>query len=364
MKIPFLNLKKLHKSIKNDLEIAFARVLDSGNYINGKEVENFESEFAKYCSSKYCLGVGNGLDALSIILRSINIKKGDEVIVPANTFIATWLSISNIGAKPVPVEPLISTYNIDPKKIENAITNKTKAIVLVHLYGQPVDFDSIKLIAEKYGLKTIEDAAQAHGAKYKDLSVGSMGDAAAFSFYPGKNLGAIGDAGAICTNNKKIIKAARINSNYGSLEKYIHVEKGVNSRLDELQAAFLRVKLKHLKNWQFRRTEIANKYLQAINSKKIVLPLTIPDVNHAWHLFVIRSKNRDLIKSKLLEKGISVQIHYPTPPHLQKAYINDGFKKGTFPITELLHNEVLSLPMDPCLNNKQISYIIDAINSI
>ena len=227
-----------------------------------------------------------------------------------------------------------------------------------------MDFDSIKLIAEKYDLKIIEDAAQAHGAQYKDLLVGSMGDAAAFSFYPGKNLGAIGDAGAICSNNKKTINAARIISNYGSLEKYKHIEKGVNSRLDELQAAFLRVKLKHLKNWQLRRTEIANKYLQAINNKKIILPLTIPDVKHAWHLFVIRSKNRDLIRSKLLAKGISVQIHYPTPPHLQNAYINDGFKKGMFPITELLHKEVLSLPMDPCLNSKQICYIINSINSI
>ena len=264
MKIPFLNLKQLHKSIKNDLEIAFERVLDSGNYINGKEVERFENQFANYCSSKYCLGVGNGLDALSIILRSLNIKKGDEVIVPANTFIATWLSISNIGAIPVPVEPEISTYNINPKKIENIITKKTKAIVLVHLYGQPVDFDPIRLIAEKYDLKIVEDAAQAHGAEYKGLLVGSLGEAAAFSFYPGKNLGALGDAGAICTNNKNLIYSSRIISNYGSLEKYNHIKQGVNSRIDELQAAFLSVKLNHLKKWQIRRTEIANHYLQAI----------------------------------------------------------------------------------------------------
>jgi dTDP-4-amino-4,6-dideoxygalactose transaminase len=362
MPIHFLDLLSASQEIKDELEVAFQRVIGSGWYILGKELELFETEFANYCETQHCIGVGNGLEALHLILRAMGIGPGDEVIVPSNTFIATWLSISYTGAIPVPVEPDIRTHNIDPTRIEAAITPRTKAIIAVHLYGQPADMDAINGIASQYGLKVIEDSAQAHGARYKNRQVGSLGHAAGFSFYPGKNLGALGDGGAVTTNDDDLAEKIRIFRNYGSKNKYHNEVKGFNSRLDELQAAFLRVKLNRLDEWNDRRRNVAKRYLQKLSGiPSLVLPYVPEWADPAWHLFVVQHQQRDQLKILLSDANIETMIHYPIPPHLQHAYIELGYSKTTFPIAEQIANEVLSLPIGPHLSDSEQATIISVM---
>ncbi|MBY0272194.1 MAG: DegT/DnrJ/EryC1/StrS family aminotransferase [Alphaproteobacteria bacterium] len=360
--VPFLDLHEAYHELKSELTEAFQKVMNSGWYILGEEVSKFEEEFASFCGVNHCIGVGNGLDALHLILKAYDIGEGDEVIVPSNTFIATWLAVSYAGAKIIPVEPNEKTYNIDPQKIENAITPKTKAIIPVHLYGQPAEMDEINAIAKKYGLWVIEDAAQAHGALYKGQRTGSLGNAAGFSFYPGKNLGAFGDGGAITTNNDVLAEKIRMLRNYGSKVKYSHQMKGFNSRLDELQAAFLRVKLRYLDEWNERRTAIANHYLDGLSSSDILLPHVVKNIIPAWHLFVVRTKNREVLQSYLKSENIDSLIHYPIPPHLQQAYAEMKCPSGSFPISERIHNEVLSLPIGPHMNMIELQKIICTMN--
>ncbi|ANE55260.1 MULTISPECIES: DegT/DnrJ/EryC1/StrS family aminotransferase [Methylomonas] len=361
MNIPFLDLNPLHQELRAELQNAFERVLDSGWYILGHEVEQFEHEFADYCQADHCVGVGNGLDALHLILRAYGIGDGDEVIVPANTYIATWLAVSYAGATPVPVEPDEQTYNINPSLIESAITPRTKAIIAVHLYGQPANMNVINALATTHKLKVIEDAAQAHGAKYRGQRVGSLGDAAGFSFYPGKNLGALGDGGAITTNDTNLADKLRILRNYGSRVKYLNEVKGFNSRLDELQAAMLRVKLKKLDEWNSKRKAIAQVYLHELKNSALQLP-SVPDwANPVWHLFVVRYPLRDQLRQKLQEAGIGTMIHYPTPPHRQTAYEELGCAISVLPITERIHREVLSLPIGPHLEKHQLEETIQLI---
>lgn len=362
MNIPFSSFDLMHKEIKVDLFDKFEKILDKNWFIRGEEVENFEIEFASYCQTNYCVGCGNGLDALYLILKAMDIKEGDEVIIPSNTFIATALAVSYTGAKPILVEPDILTYNIAPELIKEAISEKTKAIIAVHLYGQPADMDVIKSIADQYNLKVIEDCAQAHGALYKGKRVGSLGDAAGFSFYPGKNLGALGDAGAVVTNDRDLAEKIKCLSNYGSDKKYHHIYKGNNTRLDEVQAGFLRVKLKYIDKWNRNRKSIAQRYLEGINNPYIYLPNMEIDRDHVWHLFVIRSKERDRLEEYLKNNGIGTNIHYPIPIHLQEAYSDLKIKKGSYPVSEEISETVLSLPMFYGLNINESDYIIDKIN--
>jgi dTDP-4-amino-4,6-dideoxygalactose transaminase len=344
--VPFLDLRALNADMRADLQAAFTRVLESGWYIQGEELAAFEREFADYCQAQHCVGVGNGLDALHLILRACDIGAGDEVIVPSNTYIASWLAVTHAGATPVPVEPDQRTYNLDPARIEAAITRRTKAIMAVHLYGQPADMDPINAIARKHGLKVIEDAAQAHGARYKGRPVGALGDAAGFSFYPVKNLGALGDGGAVTTNHPQIADKVRVLGNYGSRTKYFNEIKGHNSRLDELQAAFLRAKLPRLDAWAEHRRSIAREYLVQLAGCDLALPF-VPDwADPVWHVFVVRSPRRDALQAELRARGVGTLIHYPIPPHLQPAYGELGLGKGALPIAEAIHSEVLSLPMD------------------
>lgn len=357
--IPFLDIKQTYIELKAEIDIAVKRVMDSGWYIQGEELRKFENEFAEYCDVKYCIGVGNGLDALHLILRAMDIGTGDEVIVPSNTFIATWLAVSYSGAVPVPVEPDEGTHNIDPTRIEEAVTEKTKAIMPVHLYGQPADIDAIIGIAKKFNLKVIEDAAQAHGAKYKGKRAGGLGDAAGFSFYPGKNLGAFGDGGAVTTNDPVIAEKVRMLRNYGSKIKYTHELKGFNSRLDELQASILRVKLQHLDEWNKRRIQIAEYYNQLLKEIDVALPGIPIDFESVFHLFVIRTKNRDFIQKGLREAGIETLIHYPIPPHKQDAYA--AMNSISLPMSERLAGEVLSLPIGPYLSNDEVVYVANSI---
>ena len=349
MKVQFLDLNAQYLELKDELDAAYHRVMDSGWFILGKEVEAFESEFAEYCQVKHCIGVGNGLDALHLILRGSGIGPGDEVIVPSNTYIATWLAVTYAGATPVPVEPDERTYNIDPSRIASAITERTKAIMPVHLYGQPADMDSINEIALCYGLKVFEDAAQAHGAKYKGRKAGGLGDAAGFSFYPGKNLGAFGDGGAVTTNDDDLAEKIRILGNYGSRVKYHNEVKGFNSRLDELQAAMLRVKLSKLDEWNERRKSIAKKYLTELSTNNLLLPFIQEWADPVWHLFVVRHPHRDALQRALNDAGIGTMIHYPIPPHQQKAYVGGQFSGSSFPIASKAAREVLSLPIGPHL---------------
>jgi dTDP-4-amino-4,6-dideoxygalactose transaminase len=351
--IPFLDLYAPHRELRTELQAAFARVLDSGWYILGQEVEAFEREFAAYCEAEYCVGVGNGLEALHLILRAYGIGPGDEVIVPANTYIATWLAVSQCGATPVPVEPDDRTFNIDPSLIEAAITPRTKVILPVHLYGQPADLDPIKALAARHDLKVIEDAAQAHGARYKGRRVGGLGDAAGFSFYPGKNLGALGDGGAVVTNDAELADRVRVLRNYGSRVKYHNEVKGFNSRLDELQAALLRVKLPVLDEWNQRRRAAAARYRDRLAGCDLTLPFVPEWAEPVWHLFVVRHPRRDELQQRLQQAGIGTMIHYPVPPHLQPAYAELGYGAGAFPLTEAIHREVLSLPMGPHLTVAQ-----------
>lgn len=364
MNIPFLDLKSPHVELRNELREAFERVLDSGWYIQGGELKQFEKEFAEYCEVKHCIGVGNGLDALHLILRAYGIGRGDEVIVPSNTYIATWLAASYADATPIPVEPDVRTYNIDPGKIEAAITARTKAIIAVHLYGQPADMDAINAIAKKYNLKVIEDAAQAHGARYKGKRVGTLGDAAGFSFYPGKNLGAIGDGGAVTTNDAELAKKIRMLGNYGSQVKYNNELKGYNSRLDELQAALMRVKLKTLDRWNARRKTIATEYLSQLPGDSLLLPFVPEWADPVWHLFVVRSQQREHLQMQLTNAGVGTLIHYPIPPHQQPAYADLNYKHGDFPIAENIHQEVLSLPIGPHLNDVSVIAVIKTLKDL
>lgn len=363
MNVPFVSFKPIEEELKGELAGAFERVFDSSWYIKGKEVSNFEIEFANYCGTNYCIGVGNGLDALVLALKALDIKQGDEVIVPSNTFIATVLAITYVGAKPVFVEPDINTFNIDVSLIEAAITKQTKAIMPVHLYGQPCDMDPIIKIADKYNLYIIEDCAQAHGAKYKDKNVGTFGIVSGFSFYPGKNLGALGDAGACVTNDFLLNEKLRAFGNYGSDYKYHHIYKGVNSRLDELQAAFLSVKLEHLERMNAKRIEIANKYLELINNPNVILPSVIKEVKPVWHIFAIRSERRDELEHYLKANGIETNKHYPIPIHLQDCYKDLGFVIGDFPIAEEISRTELSLPLFYGMTEEQVQYVIDVINA-
>lgn len=364
MKVPFLDLKAPHVELHSELEDAFRRVLESGWYILGAEVEAFEGEFAAYCEAQHCVGVANGLDALHLALLALGVGPGDEVIVPSNTYIATWLAVSQCGAIPVPVEPDDATFNIDPARIEAAITGRTRAILPVHLYGQPADLDPILAIARKHGLKVLEDGAQAHGARYKGRRLGGHGDAVAWSFYPGKNLGAMGDGGAVTTNDPAIADRLRVLRNYGSRVKYVNETRGFNSRLDPLQAAFLRTKLRQLDRWNDARRNIAGHYLRALADTGLVLPV-VPDwAEPVWHLFVVRSNARDQLQQQLDRAGIGTMIHYPIPPHLQKAYQELGFAEGAFPIAERMAGQVLSLPMGPHLGDESVRHVINALREI
>lgn len=363
MKIPFVSFLPMEKELDQELRQAFERVYANSWYIEGKEDEAFEKTFAQYCGVEYCVGTGNGLDALMLALKALNIGKGDEVIVPSNTYIATALAVTYVGATLVFVEPDIRTFNIDPAKIEEKISNKTKVIMPVHLYGQPCEMDSIIATARKYDLYLIEDCAQAHGATYKGKKVGSFGNVAGFSFYPGKNLGALGDGGAIISNHKEVADKVRALGNYGSDYKYHHIYKGHNSRLDEMQAAFLRVKLRHLDRMNEERSRIANRYLTEIHNDNIILPYIIKDVVPVWHIFGIRCTKRDELVIYLKDKGIETNKHYPIPIHMQECYKDLGIKQGELPIAEEISATQLSLPMYYGMTDEQINYVIDAVNS-
>lgn len=359
--IPFLDFSVMHTELRPRLDAAYARVVDSNSLILGREVEAFEHEFATYCGARHCIGVANGLDALFITLKAMGIGQGDEVIVPSNTYIATWLAVSYAGATPVPVEPDPRTYNLDPARIEAAITSATKAIMPVHLYGQPADMDPINAVARSHGLQVIEDAAQAHGARYKGRRTGSLGNAAGFSFYPGKNLGALGDGGAVVTSDDALADKLRVLRNYGSKVKYHNEVKGFNSRLDELQAAFLREKLAVLDEWNARRSMVAARYIEGLKNTGLVLPW-VPDwAEPAWHLFVVRSQSRDSLQRALSEKGVGSMIHYPIAPHRQPAYAEMNLCEGSLPISESIHRDVLSLPMGPTMAETDIAKVLSAI---
>lgn len=363
MKVPFVTFKPLEKELDSELREAFERVYTRSWYIEGKENEAFEKAFADFCNSKFCVGVGNGLDALILALKALEIGVGDEVIIPSNTYIATALAVTYVGATPVFVEPDIDTFNIDPNKIEDAIKSKTKAVMPVHLYGQPCDMDSIIEIAKKHDLYMIEDCAQAHGATYNGKIIGSFGDVAGFSFYPGKNLGALGDAGATVTSDETLASKIRAFGNYGSDYKYHHIYKGNNSRLDELQAAFLSVKLVELPRMNEERRRIANRYLSEIHNPEVILPKVLDKCVPVWHIFGIRCKRRDEFENYLNNKGIGTNKHYPIPMHLQRCYKDLGFTKGDFPIAEEISATEISIPMYYGMTDEEIDYVIDSINS-
>ena len=363
MSVPFVSFRPMEKELDKELRAAFERVYTASWYIEGKEDEAFEKEFAEYCNAGYCVGVGNGLDALMLALKALGIKEGDEVIVPSNTYIATALAVTYVGAKPVFVEPYISTFNINPSLIEEKITDKTKAIMPVHLYGQACDMDSIMEIARKHNLKVIEDCAQAHGALYKGKKVGTFGDAAGFSFYPGKNLGALGDAGAVITNNKEVADKVRALGNYGSDYKYHHIYLGNNSRLDELQAAFLRAKLSILDKMNEERRRIANRYLAEIKNDNVVLPSFKEDYVPVWHIFGIRSDRREELEKYLNDNGVGTNKHYPIPIHLQKCYESLGMHEGDLPVAEEISSTELSIPMFYGMTDDEINQVIDTINN-
>lgn len=362
MKIPFVDFNPMHNEIKEEMNLIFNKIYDNNWFVLGKNVEKFESDFADYCKAKYAIGCGNGLDALYLILRGYDIGEGDEVIVPSNTFIATALAVSYTKAKVVLVEPDINTYNIDPKNVEKYITKKTKAIIAVHLYGRCADMKELKKISNKYNLKLIEDAAQAHGCVYEGKKVGSIGDAAGFSFYPGKNLGALGDAGAVVTNDEDLMKKIKALRNYGSSKKYQHDYQGVNSRLDELQAGFLNTKLKYLDKYNLQRQKIAKYYLENISNKDIILPNVNNVEESVWHLFVIRSNQRDELQNHLFKYNIETLIHYPTPIHMQKSYYNLNLKESDYQIAKDLSKTVLSLPIWYGMTEEELKYVVEYIN--
>ncbi len=361
--ISYLDMKYLHDTLENEILGAMKRVYDNNWFILGNELELFEQEYADYCGTKYCVGVGNGLEALTLILQGYGIGQGDEVIIPANTFIATALAVSYSGAKPVLVDADMDTYNINTSLIRDKITSKTKAIIAVHLYGRPADMNTINKIADEFGLKVIEDAAQAHGATYYGKRTGGLGHAAGFSFYPTKNLGALGDAGAITTDDEELAHRIRMLRNYGSEKKYNHEYKGHNSRLDEIQAAVLRTKLKHLDQWTRERQDIATHYINHIKNKNIILPKINSDINSVWHIFPILCSNRDLLQKRLLDMGIATAIHYPVPIHLQKAYRDLDCKENDYPWAETIASKELSLPLWQGMKEEDLDTIVDAVSA-
>lgn len=358
--IKFLDLKKINNRYREEIDSRIKNILDKGWYLQGEENENFTKNFANFCGTKFAIGVANGLDALNLIIKAYGFGNGDEIIVPANTYIATILAISENGCIPILVEPDIKTYNINPDSIEEKITSKTKAIMVVHLYGQAVQMEKIWKIAKKYNLKIIEDSAQAHGAIYQENRTGNLGDASGFSFYPGKNLGCIGDGGAVTTNDEELFNKIKAIANYGSDRKYHHIYKGVNSRLDEIQAAVLDIKLKHLDSDNNKRRKISKYYRENIKNSKIILPDTYDEKSHVWHIFAVRTKNRDEFQKYLTEKGIQTIIHYPTPPHKQGAY--KEWNNLSFPITEEIHNTILSLPISPVMTDSEIEKVVEVVN--
>ncbi len=364
MTVPFLDLGAAYRELQSEIETAVLASLRSGWYIGGQEVEALEHDFSAYSETQYCVGVANGLDALRLALRAMEIGAGDEVIVPSNTYIATWLAVSQCGAVPVPVEPLDPTYNIDPNRIEAAVTSRTKAIIPVHLYGQPADLDPILAIAHKHGLRVLEDAAQAHGARYKGRRIGGHGDVVAWSFYPTKNLGALGDAGAVTTNNSDLADRVRVLRNYGSREKYLNESLGYNSRLDPVQAAVLRVKLKVLHAWNARRAKIAARYTTELAGTGLALPTAPVWADPVWHVYVVQHPQRDALQRALTESGIETLIHYPIPPHLQRAYAHASYVRGQFPIAERMADQLLSLPMGPQLDSKSVGAVIAALKAV
>lgn len=359
--IPFLELRPAYLEMKAEIDAAVTRVLDSGWYILGPEVEAFESEWAAYCDADHAVGLANGLDALILALRALGIGQGDEVIVPSNTYIATWLAVSAVGAIPIPVEPDAATHNMDPARIEAAITSATKAILPVHLYGQPADLDPILALAKLHNLFVVEDAAQAHGAAYRGKRIGSHGDIICWSFYPGKNLGAMGDGGAITTNNADLADRIRVLRNYGSREKYINDMRGMNSRLDPVQASILRVKLARLAEWTDRRRALASVYAEGLKECGLILPTVPYWADPVWHLYVVRSTEREALQKRLGGAGITTLIHYPLPPHMQSAYADLRLAPQALPLAKQLAGEVLSLPMGPHLTLEDARAVVTAI---
>lgn len=359
MKVPFLDLRAVNAAYAEQLADAFDRVLGSGWFVQGAELEAFEAEFAAYCNVRHCVGVGSGLDAIQLLLVASGVGAGDEVIVPSNTFVATWLAVTRCGAVPVAAEPDPLTYNIDPRAIEAAITPRTVAIIPVHLYGQPADMEAINVIAKRYGLFVIEDAAQSQGARYRGRRAGSLGHAAATSFYPGKNLGALGDGGAVLCSDTAIADQVRRLRNYGSTVKYQHELLGYNSRLDEIQAAFLRAKLVDLDRSNARRSAIASLYTSRMDGEELVLPFVPEWAEPVWHLYVVRTKQRDALKDHLRRSGIDTLVHYPVPPHMQQCY--GDLPQKLLPIAESLAGEVLSLPISPVMRNEEVEYIVEQV---
>jgi len=363
MNVPFLDLAAAYHELRPEIDSAIAYVLSSGYYIGGPEVEAFEAEFATYCGASDAVGVANGLEALHLALRAMDVGPGDEVIVPSNTYIATWLAVSQCGAIPVPVEPDERTYNMDPSRIEDVIGPRTKVILPVHLYGQPANLDPILAIARKFHLRVLEDAAQAHGASYKDERIGNHGDAVAWSFYPGKNLGAMGDGGAVTTSDALLAERIRVLRNYGSRIKYVNEVRGYNSRLDPLQAAILRVKLKYLNNWNKRRTSIAASYQQGLADCGLVLPHVPSWAEPVWHLYVVQHPKRDHLQRRLAKLGIGTLVHYPIPPHLQQAYSANNFSPRGFPLADSIATNILSLPIGPHLSFEQVKFVVNAVKN-
>ena len=363
--IAFLDMKSVYAELKPELDAAYHRVMESGWYVLGKEVEAFEAEYAAFCGTKYCIGLGNGLEALELVLRGWDIGPGDEVIVPSNTYIATWLAVTAVGARVVPVEPTPAGPNIDPERLAAAITPRTKAIMPVHLYGEPADMDAIMAQARKHGLKVIEDVAQAQGSKVRGRRAGALGDAGAHSFFPTKNIGAFGDGGAVTTDDDTLADRLRALRNYGSKVKYVNIERGFNSRLDELQAAFLRVKLTHLDRWNEQRRGIAARYDDKLaDIPGLELPRAPQWAEPVWHLYVVRTERRAELIKALEQKGIGTLVHYPIPPHLQQAYADLGQGKGTYPLAEKLADTVLSLPMGPHLKPEQVDEVAAAVRKV
>ena len=363
MRVPFLDLAAATAELRAEIDAAIAGVLDRGWYVLGDEVRHFEDEWAGYVGASECIGVGNGLDALRLALLAMEVGPGDEVIVPANTYIATWLAVSDVGATPVPVEPVETTSNIDPERVRAAITPRTRCLLPVHLYGQPADMPALEAIAAEHGLWLLDDAAQAHGASVDDRRVGAFGHATAWSFYPGKNLGALGDGGAVTTNDPTLAERIRLLRNYGSRQKYHNDVRGLNSRLDEVQAAVLRVKLRHLDEWNCRRMRVAEQLVKGLASLPITLPSVASWASPVWHLFVIRCQARDQVMSRLASLGVQTLVHYPVPPHLQPAYRDLGIAEGALPVTEAIHREVISLPIGPHLSDEHVAAVIDAVGA-
>lgn len=361
MRVPFLDLSASYRELQSDIETAVLRSLRSGWYIGGTDVESFENAYAAFTHSQHCVGLANGLEALHIALKALGVQPSDEVIVPSNTFIATWLAISECGAVPVPVEPDPLTCNIDCSRIEAAITERTKVIVPVHLYGQPADMDAVLAVARRHGLRVLEDAAQAQGARYKGQPIGAHGDMVAWSFYPGKNLGAVGDAGAITTNDTALADKVRVLRNYGSRRRYVNEVQGYNSRLDPVQASVLQVKLAHLAEWNGRRAQVAARYTKAFSDTGLVLPV-VPDwADPVWHLYCVRHPKRDRLRQLLADRGVETLVHYPIPPHLQAAYACLGYGQGDFPLAESMADSLISLPIGPAMSDEQVTYAINAV---